>query len=135
MSVAVGFSMPCFEFAFFVWRVADQSLSSAFPFTTRRGKVSESVSVYMATGRRVSTMRLCCCRHKQQYGGKLHLDLWRARRDNESLAYVMMTSYIYVMIMCSVYYTRSLGIWGNRLVVCFGSVHQPIGFSEVIATP
>jgi hypothetical protein len=40
MSADVGFSMPCFVLAFLVWRVADQSFSSALPFTTRRGKVS-----------------------------------------------------------------------------------------------
>lgn len=40
MSLAVGFSMPCLEFAFLVCRVADQSFSSGLEFITRRGKVS-----------------------------------------------------------------------------------------------
>lgn len=37
MSAAVGFSIPCFVFAFFIWRVADQSFSSLFPLLLDEG--------------------------------------------------------------------------------------------------
>ena len=43
--------MPCLLLAFLVWRVADQSFSSALPLTTKRGKVS----VYVSTRKMVYT--------------------------------------------------------------------------------
>jgi hypothetical protein len=60
MSAAVGFSIPDLLSAFLVFRVADQSLSSAvLPSTTSLGKVSGgSVLAYAAAGLRESYSEL-----------------------------------------------------------------------------
>lgn len=64
--------MPCFDSAFFVFRVVDQSADSALPFMTRRGKVSFYVSTWCDKSRRRLTVGLDRCGCHDKMDEELH---------------------------------------------------------------